>query len=320
MIPLLMVLLARPTLADDAEFRACAAAVGLPAAAPELLVMGVDTLTVPRGAGTEAVGLWRLSCDGTAFFEVDASARFDVAPRPGEVSSVWTPRPALACFMKTCSFPRGACPHAEGGAPVIRRCDALMAPATFTEPGPPPPSGRVPVLVRGKPVMVTPVRPQAASPSPATPTAARTTTAQPTPGGAFVVPPTPDGPCTSSPSVAAESRRQLSIGNEAEVAGRLDAAADGYRAALSLDRCNAFGWVALGGLALRMNEPEAARRSLETALALQPTHYGAATDLGRALEALGRRDEAASAYQKALVAKPGHPPAAAALERLEAAR
>jgi protein O-GlcNAc transferase len=110
----------------------------------------------------------------------------------------------------------------------------------------------------------------------------------------------------------------VSVGNDAEIAGELQKAADAYRAAITMDSCSAFGWAALGTLAMRVNRPDQAIAALEVAIELQPSHYGAATDLGRAYEALGNRQRAIDAYRAALKARPGHPAASQGLARLGA--
>ncbi|MCB9792431.1 MAG: tetratricopeptide repeat protein [Alphaproteobacteria bacterium] len=132
-------------------------------------------------------------------------------------------------------------------------------------------------------------------------------------------PPAPGESCSTPASLIAESRRHVDLGNEAEIAQDAQTAADEYRAAITMDACNAFAWASLGSLALREGQPDEAVKALRVALRLRPEHYGAATDLGTAYERLGQTDRAVEAYRAALAAKPEHAPAKQGLSRLGAA-
>ncbi len=89
--------------------------------------------------------------------------------------------------------------------------------------------------------------------------------------------------------------------------GRWDAAAAAYRATVALVPGSAESWFALGyALAAsgRMAEAVAAYRA---ARVLSPSLHSACEPLGHALAALGRRDEAAAAYRAAILFRPGLP-------------
>lgn len=138
----------------------------------------------------------------------------------------------------------------------------------------------------------------------------------PTPQVDLSIPKSPPSTCTTADALVKESRKHVDMGNDAELVNELDRAADEYRAAITLYPCNGFAWAALGSLALRTNHPTEAVSALEVARKLQPNHYGAATDLGKAYEALGKKTDAIGAYQAALKANPGYAPASQALTRL----
>ncbi|MCB9746432.1 MAG: tetratricopeptide repeat protein [Alphaproteobacteria bacterium] len=128
----------------------------------------------------------------------------------------------------------------------------------------------------------------------------------------------PKGPCSTPVSLIAESSRHVDLGNEAEIAQDVQTAADEYRAAITMDACNALAWAALGSLALREGQAADAVTPLRVAHKLKPEHYGVATDLGRAYERLGQSAQAVEAYRDALEARPGHAPAKQGLDRLGA--
>jgi Flp pilus assembly protein TadD len=131
-----------------------------------------------------------------------------------------------------------------------------------------------------------------------------------------VVPPPPPDPCVPNPALRDPSNAQVDAGNTAEVAGDLGQALDRYRAAISINQCNAFAWTALGDGLLKVGNAESARAALVTATRLMPTHFHAWTSLGEADEKLGDFDGARRAYRQALAARPGHPPAVAGLSRV----
>ncbi|MCB9764281.1 MAG: tetratricopeptide repeat protein [Alphaproteobacteria bacterium] len=368
--------------ADEFSCRQCCTASGLDSCEPALRVVGEDSLVVARVQGDfEVVGLWVAQCDGTAFFEIDETARFDHSPTTGEVAPA-SPQ-LLRCFLETCSLPGGTCPQAVGRYPVLRRCSdgAPISDQDLSRKGQKPPSGqgtttvmingRAVVAVEAKPATPPPGRvggvstaaqptvtqptvtqpavtqPAVTPPTQAAPVAQPTPVAQPAPQPTAVTIPSaqpaavaaptqvsiggqpdadvdvsapkrPPQTCNTAAALIKESTRHVDLGNEAEVSAQLGKAADEYRAAITMHPCNAFAWVALGRLALRVGRPDQAVQSLEIGLELAPNHYGAATELGRAYEALGQRARAIDAYNAALAANPQHAPARQALVRLGA--
>jgi tetratricopeptide (TPR) repeat protein len=102
------------------------------------------------------------------------------------------------------------------------------------------------------------------------------------------------------------------------MAGEYATALNKYRAAITINACNAFAWAGMGEALVQLEEPNAAKKALRVATRLMPTHYQAWTNLGRAEEATGRTSEAAAAYEKALAAHPGHGPADEGLRRTRA--
>jgi tetratricopeptide (TPR) repeat protein len=108
---------------------------------------------------------------------------------------------------------------------------------------------------------------------------------------------------------------QVDEGNDAAIQGDFDTALNKYRAAITINVCNAFAWADMGEVFLSISDPTRARTALTAASRLMPTHYQAWTNLGRAEEQLGRRAEAASAFSRALQANPGYAPADEGLQR-----
>ncbi|MCB9780173.1 MAG: tetratricopeptide repeat protein [Alphaproteobacteria bacterium] len=135
----------------------------------------------------------------------------------------------------------------------------------------------------------------------------------------FDLPEPPGRYCKTAPPLVTESLRQLDAGDEARLAGRFQDAADQYRAALTLDRCSAIAWSAIGDLALRADRTAVAIEALEVATRLRPDHYGALTGLAQAYEARGQYAQARDAYERVLAVRPGHRPAIEGLGRLRAA-
>lgn len=104
--------------------------------------------------------------------------------------------------------------------------------------------------------------------------------------------------------------------------GRFEEAIVECREALALDPSfgNAYGDI--GSYLLRLGRPEEAipwlRRAREVARADSP--QDPLCTLGRALEMVGRLEEARDAYLEALQVEPGYPPAEEGLRRLGAGR
>ncbi|MCK6507154.1 tetratricopeptide repeat protein [Myxococcota bacterium] len=137
---------------------------------------------------------------------------------------------------------------------------------------------------------------------------------------AWALPAGPGARCSTADAVAAEATRHLDMGDDARLRGEHQQAADEYRVAVTLDRCSAIAWTALGQLALAADDTEKAVAALEYAVALRPSHYGALTSLGLAYEARGRMAEAADAFGRAIALRPGNPAAEDGLGRVRGAR
>ena len=97
-------------------------------------------------------------------------------------------------------------------------------------------------------------------------------------------------------------------------------AADRYKAALTLDPCNAFAWHAMGQLAITGGHLDTAIQALRVATRLVPGHYGAFTSLGEAYERNSRNELASEAYHMALSIHPQHQPALEGLARIQSPR
>ncbi|MFN7143483.1 MAG: hypothetical protein ACK4YP_06905, partial [Myxococcota bacterium] len=82
-----------------------------------------------------------------------------------------------------------------------------------------------------------------------------------------------------------------------------------YRAALTMDVCNAYAWLGIGEIAGGAARPDLAVRALRNTTRILPGHYGAWTMLGKAYEALRQSQLAAEAYATALELRPGLPEA-----------
>jgi len=132
----------------------------------------------------------------------------------------------------------------------------------------------------------------------------------------FELPPAPGERCVTMPVLQSESTRLVDQGDQARLNDQHREAADSYRAAVTVDRCNAIAWTALGQLALAADDLDVAVSALEYATRLRPTHYGAQTSLGLAYEARGDLNRARMAWQRALEARPGHPAAEDGLRRV----
>lgn len=191
--------------------------------------------------------------------------------------------------------------------------------------------GRLPMAVPSGPLSTTPgPLPATTVEVPATSTAAAATvTIRPDPGPAatasasdepgllgVTLPPDPPDPCKAPPdALRAEARKRVDLGDERRVARDAKGAAQEYRAALTMDVCNAYAWLGLGEVASGSARPDLAIRTLRNTTRIMPAHYGAWTLLGKAYEAIGQGGMAAEAYEKALAARPGLPEATEGLRR-----
>jgi tetratricopeptide (TPR) repeat protein len=102
------------------------------------------------------------------------------------------------------------------------------------------------------------------------------------------------------------STPDLSLGIFYEGQGRLDEAADAYRAALSGKRDAPAAHFGLGNVLYAKGAVEAAERSYREALRLDPGQVSAKENLGIALVDLGRYEEAAPLFAEVIRANPLH--------------
>ena len=349
---LLALLLTSPGgFADQDECMACCRAGGLDGCRPSLNLVGQGSSWRADMGGWRAQGLWRLQCNGTAWFDPAAHAVFADEPVSGEVVLTDTNPLAVHCFSQACSLPEDACFFAYGGRRVqvlaCGRGDVLDAEA-LGRPGPAPPGPTAVVAtVDGKPLVVTPDAPLARSSIHPSHQCNGCSTAQQVyatagPRAAVVhvdtwqavqideestsavadaaFPDLPEPPqwtpCSTADALRNESRRRVGLGDEARITGDDTTAMNEYLAALSLDRCNPLAWANLGDMALRAGQCSVARTALEVAVGLLPQHYAAVTNLGRCYERLGLTEDAAATYRQALRLQPGYLPASQGLERL----
>jgi hypothetical protein len=129
------------------------------------------------------------------------------------------------------------------------------------------------------------------------------------------LPPAPPTPCVVQPQLRQPSIDQVELGDEASIRGDVNAAVGHYRAAITINVCNAFAWAQLGTSLLDANADDPASEALDYATRLMPQHFRAWTDLGRVREKLGQYTGAIEAYQEALTLRPGYVPAEAGLRR-----
>jgi hypothetical protein len=341
--------------ADETRCVQCCQAAGLTACRPSLRVYGEGSRVVPEAGAFRILGLWTLGCDGQGRFDPGATAVVSSNPVDGEVLGPGVTPAALHCFRQACALPRDACLliRSEERSRVLDcKSGQPLASGRLAIPGesrtlP----GMVVAVVDERPLVVLPTQghPAPPTPPPSTPSTpvppAAATTALPyypgpegpppavapppkpvavvseAQGVVFEIPtPAPEGRCANSDALRAESHRRVDIGNEAFISGRLQKAVDEYRAALSIDRCDAAAWAALGEAALKQGRPDLAVRALRETLRHNPRNYHAAATLGLAYEKIGQKGLAQEAYRQALAIKPGLPAAVEGLARVAAQR
>ena len=87
---------------------------------------------------------------------------------------------------------------------------------------------------------------------------------------------------------------------------RLDAAIDAYRRAIAIDPRHANAHSNLGVLLRATGKPSEAEAAYRTAIRLDPDHIDAYTNLGILLNGLNRTEEAAACYCKVITLRPKH--------------
>lgn len=138
----------------------------------------------------------------------------------------------------------------------------------------------------------------------------------PPPAVDWSIPAAPPTPCVPNPSLRAPSADQVDRGDEAIVAGDLQAALGHYRAALGVDKCNGYAWSAMGALLLDAGYASRAQESLSHSARLLPGNVLTWVRLGAAEELLGNKAAAIEAYHHAIELRPGYLPAEEALRRV----
>jgi hypothetical protein len=281
------------------QLAGCCRTAGAAACPSEILAMGPGSQSRELSTGLtpsahELTGIWKLRCGGGTAFEPQRTLVVTERPTDGMVLGALDPAVA-SCFERSCALPSGICLRHQQGKLRVVGCSDGMPPVAAMWSSP----------VRGP----TPV----AAPTPVS--LAPVATA---PGQLDVsVPDRPSIPCTAQPSTRTLSNDQVDQGNDAIVSGNLGLALDRYRAAITLHRCNAFAWAAMGEALWQAGHPLPARDAFEGATLLMPAHFHAWTRLGEAQEQLGQQGDAAVSFRRALEQKPGHVPALAGLSRLQ---
>ena len=283
------------------ECKDCCREAGLAGCPTTLRVYGDGSLAEREGAAWRIKGMWRLDCEEGVRFDPGATAVVSETPRAGLVVRLASPAATVRCFEQTCPLPGGACLLEDPGEQFrLGRCSdgQPLSAAEMLQP---------PVISSAAPR----IAPQTPPPREVVPL--------PEPialGLTLSLPAAPSAACEVAEVLRAESRKHVALGDQARVAGQWAQAAQEYQAALTLDRCDAPAWSALGLLALRGGQWAVARDALQVATRLDPESYRGLTALGEAQEQLGASRAAAAAYRAALMLAPDHAPAAWGLARL----
>lgn len=307
----------------------CCTAANAGACPDALAIVGPGGSYSPEGGAMRLSGVWKLTCDGQARFESGATQVTSTMLSDGSVLTPMGPA-ATACFDAACKLPAALCVVHDAERARIVEC-ASGRPADTTGWGTTPVEDARAVVVTGRVLKARTAAP--ATPPPTTkatlyqanmpPAVIRADT--PAPAGTvdkaridLAVPNDPPTPCRAAAALYDESGSQVDLGNEAAMQADWQTALGKYRAAITINQCNAFAWASLGESLLTLEEPARARSALAVATRLMPTHFQAWSDLGRAEEALGRPAEATVAYRKALELRPGYGPADEGLQRTRA--
>jgi tetratricopeptide (TPR) repeat protein len=290
-------LLLTQAFAEAPALDACCQAASSSDCPETIFALGIDSTQISSPTGTSVSGAWALSCTVGPAWDAGFRGTSSQSGIAGTVLGALSPE-AAACFDAACRLPEGTCLRATGGTVALGRCDGRPAAGDQIFTGTLRPARGA--VVVGSRVLGT--------------------TEQPAPVSAESVdatlPPPPELPCKVS-SLRVASNGQVDAGNEALVSGALAQALDHYRAALTMDRCNAGAWTALGDGLISAGHPHEARTALDLATQLMPTHAHAWTRLGDASELDGDRQAAVVAYQNALAHSPGYAPAAQGLDRVQ---
>ncbi|MES2642570.1 MAG: hypothetical protein V4850_24005 [Myxococcota bacterium] len=174
------------------------------------------------------------------------------------------------------------------------------------------PEARVPVASVPAPAPVPVYTPAPPPVAPAPPVAAPQPPPSSDPMAALAATLPADPPTACKPPADAlrgEARKRVDSGDDRRIKKDALGALQEYRAALTMDPCNAYAWNGIGDIANEAARPDLAVRALRNTTRLLPGHYGAWTMLGRNYEALRQNVLAAEAYAQALQLRPGLPEA-----------
>lgn len=294
-------------------YQACCAAASATACPIELSVSGPGGTLAAEGAATKLTGVWTLACEGGARFDPAASQLTAAPPPEGGVLSPIA-QAAAACFDAACKLPAALCVVHEGDRARVIACDRSVASLALWQTAPVDDTRAAVVdkhVITVRDVAASTPRPVAA----VAPPVAQAPSVASTPVD-LTVPDAPPDPCRPT-AQRLESQDQVGDGNSAALKGDFGYALQRYRAAITLNACNAFAWADMGEAFLALKDAGRARSALLVATRLMPSHYTAWANLGKTHEILGDLLAAASAYERALEAKPGFAPAADGLARVK---
>lgn len=144
------------------------------------------------------------------------------------------------------------------------------------------------------------------TPSP-TPSPTPTVPSRPTASGAFAsfeLPALPPTPCVPDPALREASLEQADLGDEAMILSDAQNALGHWRAAVTINVCNAPAWANIGSTLVDHGRAEAGEQALVAATGLAPKSARSWSELGRAQEAIGAWERAVVSYQEALILQP----------------
>ena len=281
---------------EDGKFFLLECGTGLPADA--------EAMSRPPSADKYAAGTVVL-VDGrplvvasaaAASAPVSTGASFGASPAPSyspppSPPTAPAPEPAPAATTTRWSAPATTTSWSQPEAP------ALAAPVA------PSPSASSPASTWSAPMASAPSAPVASAPIAVSPAPS----AGPDPYATFAtsLPKDPPEACPAPiEALRSEARKRVDLGDEKRIRRDATGALQEYRAALTMDVCNAYGWLGIGEVASEAARPDLAVRALRNTTRLLPGHYGAWALLGEAYEGLRQTQLAAEAYGEALALRP----------------
>jgi len=277
-------------MAGPQGYAACCEAAGAAPCPSELTVVGPETQFESRDGAWFTPNAMVLSCaSGPSSQMVEVTLA-----KTGREGQILSPHAsaAMACFQASCAMPANLCIQRDVGGARIVGCEHGQ-PATLEDWASSPSDNRVALVLDGR-VLV-------ATPEPVTQRAVgdQSDTAD------LSMPDAPPDPCIPNGQMRATSNDQVDRGDAKRIKGDHAGAMQHYRAALIVDRCNAYAWASLGETLLALDSTSRARLALGYATGLMPKHYRAWASLGQAEESLGRTGAAHQAYMHALELRPG---------------